>query len=304
MDGALFIHKSAGVTSFDVIRRLQKMLPYRNEVKLGHGGTLDPFATGLLIVLVGRGVKLAQYFLHSKKAYEGRIQFGLTTIPGDPTAPVSERSDVFPTSLEEIQSKATEFTQDSYWQTPPMHSAKKLNGKPLYELARQGIEVEREPKLCQIHHYEILSYSSPFSDFRVQCSSGTYIRTLTQDLAKKLGTVGLLETLHRTGSGRFHINHSQSLEDIQAEVEKGRRWNELDCWVPFDQLLDSYPRIDITSEEYQALCHGKQEILKQILGRAPEVSDLEKYWVFYHSNALAAIARKDRGTWGLERVFI
>src|SRR5262245_16579515 len=150
MNGALLIHKEAGISSFGVIERLQKHLlnsvdgprPKRKDLpKLGHGGTLDPFATGLLIVLVGRAVKLARYFLGAPKSYEGVIQFGKTTVPGDPTAPISETSETIPQTHEEIREIAHRLTLQPYLQTPPMHSAKKRNGKPLYELARAGIEV-------------------------------------------------------------------------------------------------------------------------------------------------------------------
>src|SRR4051812_27690492 len=164
----------------------------RDLPKLGHGGTLDPFATGMLAVCVGRAVKLARYFLGSNKTYEGVIRFGETTVPGDPTAPISETSPVIPDSLEDIRKYAKTLTLQPYLQTPPMHSAKKVDGKPLYELARQGIEIEREAKVCHLYSFEILSYEKPRARFRLTCSSGTYVRTLAQDLARMMGSVALL----------------------------------------------------------------------------------------------------------------
>src|SRR5690348_4657881 len=139
MNGAFLVHKGQGISSFGVIEKIQRFLIEKLQVKkrdlpkMGHGGTLDPFATGLLVVLVGRGVKLARYFLGSHKVYEGVIHFGKTTIPGDPTDPISETSSVIPT-LKQIQVLAHQLTLQPYLQTPPMHSAKKQNGKPLYEL--------------------------------------------------------------------------------------------------------------------------------------------------------------------------
>ena len=215
MDGAFLVNKPRGISSFGVIEIFQKYFqdeftnkngtrPKRKHLpKFGHGGTLDPFATGLLIVLVGRGVKLARYFLGSEKGYESVIRFGQATIPGDPTSPISETSGVLPDSIEQIQEAANKFCEQEYLQIPPMHSAKKRNGVPLYELARQGIEVERKPKSCQLYRFHISAFESPTAKFELQCSSGTYVRTLAQDLGKSLHTVAMLDSLHRTCSGIF-----------------------------------------------------------------------------------------------------
>src|SRR5262249_14744491 len=149
---------------FGVIERLQRALREatglrRSELpKLDHGGTLDPFATGLLVVAVGPGVKLAQYLLGPDKAYEGVIRVGETTVPGAPTEPPSQRPERWRRDLGDVRLAAAEFMRSEYLQTPPMHSAKKQDGKRLYELAREGVEVERPPKACRIHRFEILSY--------------------------------------------------------------------------------------------------------------------------------------------------
>lgn len=319
MDGTLLLNKHAGVSSFGVIEQLQSVLmkhpeafgrstPYarrRDLPKLGHGGTLDPFATGLLAVCVGRGVKLARYFLGSGKTYEGIIRFGETTIPGDPTDPISEKCDVLPSSIEQIREAAHAFTLETYSQTPPMHSAKKKDGKPLYELARQGIEVEREAKKLTIHSFEILTFESPRATFRVRASSGTYVRTLAQDLGKRLGTVAMLDTLHRVGSG-IHLlaspggKRAMSVEEIAQACGQGKRWDELPAWVPFDRLLDGYVRAEATAEQTLSLIHGKQAVLPLILARiAPQSEPV----VIYHEARIVAIARMDNGDWGLERVF-
>ncbi|OFZ00290.1 MAG: hypothetical protein A2Z97_15950, partial [Bdellovibrionales bacterium GWB1_52_6] len=173
LNGALLIHKHAGITSFGIIEQLQHQLrntyqlKRRDLPKIGHGGTLDPFATGLLVVCVGRAVKLAQYFLGSTKTYEGSFRFGETTVPGDPTAPVSETSTVFPEGLTQLKELARRMTLQPYLQIPPMHSAKKKDGKPLYELARAGLEVEREPKLCSLYEFDILGYEKPYATFHI-----------------------------------------------------------------------------------------------------------------------------------------
>jgi tRNA pseudouridine55 synthase len=319
-DGALLIRKEAGVSSFGVIEKLQKKwmqqsgLRYRDLPKMGHGGTLDPFATGLLAVCVGRAVKLARYFLGSTKGYEGVIRFGETTVPGDPTAPVSERSEVVPASIELLQDWATRLTGQPYLQTPPMHSAKKKGGRPLYELAREGIEVEREPKLCHLFEFTITEYQPPVARFRLVCSSGTYVRTLVQDYARMLGTVGLLEELNRTFTGGFDLKNALSLGEMDAALEAGQDWSELSCWMPFDELLLGYARAEATPAERDHLFQGRQHVLLPILARtalpdsrsasASVIVGQENCVALYCEGALIAIARQVEGTWGIERVFV
>lgn len=345
LDGALLVRKHSGVSSFGVIEDLQRTLleelrrgapetRKRDLPKMGHGGTLDPFATGLLAVCVGRGVKLARYFLRSRKTYEGVIRFGETTVPGDPTEPVSGRSDVLPDSLEAIQAAAHEFTLAPYAQVPPMHSAKKQGGKALYELAREGIEVEREAKQLTIHSFRILSYTAPHAAFHVECSSGTYVRQLAKDLAVKLGTVAMLDSLNRTASGIHSAERALSCAEIAEATRAGKSWDELPAWVPFDRLLDGYDRAEASREDMVALFQGKQGGLGRILAHirpgiaahqvsagagigqgaasgsgfaAPaEPSDLPSAApvAIYHDSALIAVARMDHGQWGLERVFV
>jgi tRNA pseudouridine55 synthase len=300
LSGALLINKHQGVSSFGVLEILKKNMRKQgvSHPKLGHGGTLDPFATGLLIVCVGRGVKLSRYFLGSKKKYEATLRFGETTIPGDPTDPISETSSVMPESLEDLRSAAREFSAQDYHQIPPMHSAKKLNGKPLYELARQGIEVERAPKQCYLTDFEFLNFSPPRAQFRVGCSSGTYIRTLAQDFARKLGTVGMLDTLHRTESGIFNIRNAMTVAELEATAQD---WASLPAFVPFDRLLDGFPRVNATDQEAQALIQGKQQYLGAIIDRVPKT---EGHLAIYREDRLIAVAVREQGIWGLERVFV
>ena len=182
LHGAILINKAQCISSFGIIERLRRALSDQYQVKksllpkLGHGGTLDPFATGLMVICIGDGVKLARYFLGGDKTYTGTFKFGETSISGDATNPISETSELIPTSLEELRTLANSMTHVPYAQTPPMHSAKKIEGKPLYELARQGIEIDREAKICTLKRFDIESYSPPCALFRVECTSGTYIR--------------------------------------------------------------------------------------------------------------------------------
>lgn len=314
-NGALLIHKHAGVSSFGIIEALQRGLLEKNVClrkrdlpKMGHGGTLDPFATGLLVVCIGNGVKLTRYFLGSVKTYEGVIRFGQTTTPGDPTSEITERSDKIPQTLEEVQLWASSFTGADYPQVPPMHSAKKKNGKALYELAREGIEIEREPRICQIYEFSIESYQAPCATFRVSCSSGTYIRTLAQDLGRKMGSVAMLDSLHRTESGALNIKKAMSVDEILKSTQP---WSDLPCWLAVDRLLDGYDRAEATPEEALCLMQGKQNILPSILKRFvqaplkkfPAKDSQNNYIAIYTGGALVAVACQTNGVWGLERVF-
>lgn len=316
VSGALLVDKRPGLSSFGVIEELQKMAEARYGVrkrqlpKFGHGGTLDPFATGLLAVCVGRAVKLARYFLNSTKTYEGVILFGQTTTPGDPTSPVTETSDRTPDSVERLRESARLLTQHPYLQTPPMHSAKKRDGKPLYELARAGLEVEREPKLCHLYEFEIAEYAPPRARVRVVCSSGTYVRTLAQDFGRLLGTVAMLESLDRTATGCFRSAQAWTLERISGALASGAGFDELECWIPFDRLLDGYGRAEATHDEKLALFQGRQNVLFNILRRstlsgpdASVVAGQESCIAIYHRDSLVAVARREKDVWNLERVF-
>jgi tRNA pseudouridine55 synthase len=314
MHGALLVDKHEGISSFGVIELLQRELcahwgVRRKELpKIGHGGTLDPFATGLLMICVGRGVKLARYFLGSDKGYEGVIRFGETTVPGDPTAPISETTTKIPSaeSLPSMRELAKGLTAQPYLQIPPMHSAKKKDGKPLYELARQGIEVERDPKLCHLRSFEILSYEAPRAKFALSCSTGTYVRTLAQDFAKMQGSLALLESLRRTSSGSFHVKNALTVEQIAKAMADGQEWDEMPCWTGFDDLLASYDRAEATHDEARMLMQGRGAILFNILRRTPSSErtvEENPALAIYCEKALIGIARRENGVWGLERVF-
>ncbi|MBY0470732.1 tRNA pseudouridine(55) synthase TruB [bacterium] len=317
-NGALLVDKPKGISSFGAIEQIQRTLfekygiKKRDLPKMGHGGTLDPFATGLLAVCVGRAVKLARYFLGASKTYEGTMIFGQTTVPGDPTEAVTERTDRIPADIGAMRTLAGQMTQMIYEQIPPMHSAKKRDGKPLYELARAGIEVEREPKKCRLYSFEIQSYEPPTAKFSVRCSSGTYIRTLAQDFGRMQGSLGMLEDLRRTGLGSLGIQETLTIDQILDHSPED--WASLKCWIPFDRLLDSYEKADANDDEANALLQGRQNVLFNILKRVqrsetetPEAAESrearENCVVIYHREKLLAVARQMDGVWGLERVF-
>lgn len=318
--GALLIDKPEGISSFGVIEELQKAYRARHGIKrkdlpkYGHGGTLDPFATGLLVVCIGNAVKLSRYFLESTKEYRGEMLFGQTSISGDLTGEISERSTVLPESREAIQELATRLTLQPYLQTPPMHSAKKVDGRPLYELARQGKDIEREPKLCHLSDFVIESYDRTShlgsARFRVRCSSGTYIRTLAQDLARMLGTVGMLQSLTRTASGQLILGTPETgpaltLQEVNALVSQGKDYTEMRAWVPFDQMLKGRARAQASEEEAIQIFQGKQGVLHSLLRRATnQEGDADpSFLTIYRGEELIAVARMGDAAWELERVF-
>jgi tRNA pseudouridine55 synthase len=271
LDGCLLVHKERGMTSFDVVARLTRMLSEQTGLKrrelppMGHGGTLDPFATGLLVVCIGEGTKLSRYLLGSTKEYRGVMKFGESTAPGDCTEPANERTDVLPPSLEAIREAAASFCRGAYLQTPPMHSAKKVDGRPLYELARKGIEIERKAVPCRIEGFEIESYTPPLASYRVRVSAGTYIRVLAQDLARKLGSLAYLETLERTSSGRFRLHDARTLSQLAAEPAS--RWSELSCFVPLEKVLEDKPSVRLTDAEARLLVHGRTDFIASLKER-------------------------------------
>ncbi len=212
LEGILLIDKPLHCTSHDVVGRLRRKLQLK---QIGHAGTLDPMASGLLVILVGRATKVSQYLTSLDKQYEGTIRLGMETDSYDlegetvQTHPIPEG-----TTLESLREAVAGFVGDQY-QTPPMFSAKKINGVPLYKLARKGKEVEREPRFIHVSKFDILSWESPEATFALACSKGTYVRSLAHDLGKKLGCGATLSSLRRTATDRFKIEQACPLETLE-----------------------------------------------------------------------------------------
>lgn len=212
LEGVLLIDKPSGMTSHDVVDRVRRVLRMK---RIGHAGTLDPMATGLLIILVGKATRLSQYLTSLDKVYEGTIILGQTTNTHDADGEIVASRPVPPLSEAEARQAMNEFVGDQY-QTPPMFSAKKREGVPLYKLARKGQEVEREPRFIRIAQFELLRFDLPELDVRVRCSKGTYIRTLAHDLGEKLGCGAHLSSLRRTATDRFAIEQAATLEELSG----------------------------------------------------------------------------------------
>jgi len=216
----LLVDKPGEHTSHDVIARLRGRLRMR---KIGHAGTLDPMATGLLIVLLGKATRVSQYLISLDKEYEGTVELGSTTDSQDADGQVMETRPVPPLSEAEVRAAMAGFLGDQY-QTPPMYSAIKVGGVPLYKRARKGEEVEREPRFIRVMAWDLLSLDLPRITFRLRCTKGTYVRTLAHDLGARLGCGAHLCALRRTATDRFNVSQALTLGQIEElsipEIEK------------------------------------------------------------------------------------
>lgn len=223
MDSVLIVDKPKGPTSFDIVREVKRLVP---GAKVGHAGSLDPFATGVLIILVGRATKHSDSLLNADKSYRAELELGAATDAMDCTGQVIEEKPVPALTEAEVGDCVRKF-QGEWLQTPPMFSAKKIKGVRLYELARQNIKIRLEPQPVQLHKMELLRWETPLIEFDVTCSKGTYIRSLADDMARRLGTVGHLVELRRLSCGEFKIEEAVTLEALKADpathLEAGRR---------------------------------------------------------------------------------
>lgn len=220
LDGVLLVDKPTDHTSHDVIARLRGILKMK---RIGHAGTLDPMATGVLVVLVGKATRASQYLMSLDKEYTGTIKLGAVTNTQDAEGEILETRPVPPLTEAEVRATAQSFIGDQY-QMPPMFSAIKIDGVPLYKSARKGEEVEREPRFVRISSFELTRIAPPEIDFVIRCTKGTYVRTIAHDYGAKLGCGGHLASLRRTATGKFAIAQCLTLDQIQAmtlpEIEK------------------------------------------------------------------------------------
>ena len=217
MDGIIIVNKEQGYTSNDVVQIIKKIF----QEKVGHTGTLDPMATGVLPILVGKGTQLSKYLINHDKIYTATVKLGIKTDTGDITGKVIEEKEVnYDCYNEDNILKALENIKGKQKQIPPMYSAIKLNGKKLYEYARKGIEVKIEPRTIEIYNTELINIRKEENEikFRVSCSKGTYIRTLCETLAENLGTIGTMRALNREKVGEFEIEKSIRIDDIRKKI--------------------------------------------------------------------------------------
>ncbi len=255
MDGIIIIDKEPGFTSHDVVAKLRGIC---GQKKIGHTGTLDPAATGVLPVCLGSGTRLCDMLTDTDKEYVAELLLGVETDTQDTTGRVLATREVN-VSREELRAAVFSFAGD-YGQVPPMYSALKVNGKKLYELAREGKEVERKARQVKIHEIEILDCSLPVVKLRVACSKGTYIRTLCADIGARLGCGGTMQSLRRTAAGRFRLEDAVTLERVQEKKDQGRL-KELILSV--DLVFENCPSLHVRGEGINRLNNGNSILPEQ-----------------------------------------
>ena len=256
VNGIINIYKEAGFTSHDVVAKLRGIV---KQKKIGHTGTLDPDATGVLPVCLGNATKLCDMLTDKSKEYESCMLLGVTTDTQDMSGKVLENKQVSCTQ-EEAREAVLSFIGE-YDQIPPMYSAIKVNGKKLYELARNGIEIERKPRRVEISHIEILECSLPEIHFRVSCSKGTYIRALCADIGDKLGCGAAMKSLIRTRVGTFVIEEAWKLSEVEKMVAEGKL---LEHVIAPDRVFMEYPKVKVKSVFEKALANGNILGLNQV----------------------------------------
>lgn len=298
MDGVLIINKPRGMTSHDVVARVRRML---NERSVGHLGTLDPSATGVLPLVVGRFTRLAAFYTEADKRYEGVIRFGMATDTYDSDGqPIGQRQKV-DFSLEQLREAAARFV-GKIDQVPPPFSAKKIAGIPAYKLARKNQDVKLEPKHVEIKELEIVSFEGECAAFKAWVSSGTYLRSLAHDLGRALGPGAHLEKLTRTAVREFSLEKAHSLEELQASsspsltsdkkyyVKLAENMHQHSVFFIHQRLiLPEFPAVTIPPESLAKLLHGNPVNLPEF-GKAPLIR------VFHGQAQLIAIARRVAGT--------
>ena len=212
MDGLLLVDKPVGFTSHDVVALVRRR--FRLD-KVGHGGTLDPAATGLLVILIGKATKLSERVMNGDKVYQGTLRLGAETSTQDAEGEILKTGDTSGVTEEKLRDVLTSFSGDQY-QIPPMVSAIKKDGVTLYKLARKGEVIEREPRLIHVYSFKLLNFGVPDSAIEVHCSKGTYVRTLCHDVGAKLGCCGHLAGLRRMKSGKFDVANAVTVEQLKA----------------------------------------------------------------------------------------
>lgn len=249
MNGILILNKPSGWTSFDVVAKVRRLTQVQ---RVGHTGTLDPLATGVLVICLGHATRLIEYMIGHDKSYRATIRLGVETDTYDATGQITDAHPV-DVSEPELRETLKTFAGD-IGQVPPMYSAVKRGGKKLYDLARKGVEVAREPRAVTIYSIDLLAFEPPDVTIDVRCSSGTYIRSLAHDLGRALGCGAHLSALMRTAVGDFDLSRTVSVEALEAAAVNGT-WTSL--LHPVDVALKDLPMIALNEDESARARHGR-----------------------------------------------
>ena len=289
MNGIININKPLGMTSHDVVGRLRRILGIK---KIGHTGTLDPDASGVLPMCIGRATKTADMLTAQNKQYIAEVTLGSATTTLDASGEVTETSEVNVDECD-IQSVVTEFVGD-IMQIPPMYSSIKIDGKRLYELAREGVEVERKPRPVTIEKIEILGIDLENKKFsmKVDCSKGTYIRTLCDDIGRRIGCLAHMSALIRTRSGRFCIDDAYTLDEVEKMAGEG----DMSFLVPIDKVFEELPKLILSSRRAKLMCNGVRISAQGII-------DGEAYRVYDESGSFLTISEAENGQLKILKTF-
>jgi tRNA pseudouridine55 synthase len=279
MDGVLVVDKPAGLTSHDVVATARRVL---HEQRIGHTGTLDPIATGVLPLACGGATRLVRFLTTSDKDYDATIRFGLATDTYDTTGRELMRSDRRPTR-EEVTAALATLTGD-YLQAPPPYSAKKIGGRRAYELARADVAVQPAPVRVRVDRLELVELTGDTAVLRMTCSAGFYVRSLAQELGVRLGIGACLSALRRTRSGEFQLVHAVTLDELVRDAVAVRKA------LPLERLLPHLPGATLTADGFRRVSHGRIVGREHISGPIPEHGE----WVrlFSGSGALVALGRR------------
>ena len=295
IDGILSIDKPYGITSMDIVRRIKQASGQR---RVGHGGTLDPIATGVVPVCLGQATRMMEYLIDGTKEYRTVIELGISTDTYDALGQVTSKEDPSDVTLTDIE-QALESFKGVIQQVPPMYSALKQQGKRLYELARAGIEVERKPRSVEVFRIDLLEWSSPLVTVEVGCGRGFYVRSLAYDLGLALGCGGHLKSLVRLRSGAFQISHAVSLSDMEQKFEDGSWSDEVH---PPDAVLYKMRAAVVSRRNEDMIKHGRA--LTPGL-RIPVAAPHERCRVYSVDGRFLAVLKFDAATkaWQPDKVF-
>jgi tRNA pseudouridine55 synthase len=282
MNGILIVDKPTGPTSHDVVSRVRKILQQRS---VGHLGTLDPLATGVLPLVLGNFTRLAQFYLSSEKNYAGVMRFGYSTDTYDAEGEASSPVQAIALSLESVRQLAARFRGVTE-QMPPPFSAKKIQGVPAYKLARRKADVQLKAVKVEIKELEILDVEGERVQFRVRVAAGTYVRSLAHDMGQQMGCGAHLESLRRTASGEFELADARTLEEIEAAAKSG---NAEDLFIHPRKLLPQFPCVTANEETTAYIRNGRAVNL-------PEFSAVRMVKVFRGQRELVALATRVAGT--------
>jgi tRNA pseudouridine55 synthase len=286
VNGVLVIDKPRGITSFDVVAQVRRVL---GEKRVGHTGTLDPMATGVLPICVGESTKLVPFLMSGDKEYEAELLFGVTTDSLDATGTVTSETNAANVSRSDVERALPGFV-GTIQQRPPMHSALRVGGQRLYELARRGLEVEREPRPVVVHALELVAYAAPAATLRVRCGKGTYVRSLAADLGAVLGVGAHLTALRRTRVGPFAIAQAVPLDTLDAGIR---------LMTPAEALAD-HATVPLDDAQVRDVRAGKLRTIAEL--RAPDGAG-SHVRLLDAQGTLVAVAEAHAGRLTLARVF-